>query len=114
MTELFDTSSIPDEPGYWDTLAFRVANAARHRRSGLAWVGSRGRGWLAAACLAACGAIAIATVVARAGSRRTEAATDLAAAVAPNDPLGRALVVAVEPPSLAGLSVGVRQDRGAP
>lgn len=114
MTELFDTSSIPDEPGYWDTLAFRVANAARHRRSGVAWVGSRGRGWLAAACVAACAAIAIATVAARARSRRTEAAMDLAAALAPNDPLGRALVAAVAPPSLAGLSPGVTRDRGAP
>ncbi|MGH7648099.1 MAG: hypothetical protein ACREND_08265 [Gemmatimonadaceae bacterium] len=113
MTELFDTSSIPDEPTYWDTLAFRIASATPHRRSGVLWVGSRGRSWLAAACVAAGISIAIATATALTGSRRPNAPPGLVAALAPNDPLGRALVAANEPP-LAALPMGAARPRSAP
>lgn|SRR5690348_4395479 len=113
MVDVFDTSSIPDEPAYWDALASRIANAAPRSRSGVAWVGSRRSGWMAAAYLAAAAAMVLAAVMATAHPRGPATAAVLASVLAPNDPLGR-MVAGAAPPSLAALSVDAPRSREAP
>ncbi|HSC32699.1 MAG TPA: hypothetical protein VLD17_13265 [Gemmatimonadaceae bacterium] len=102
MADLFDTSSIPDEPSYWDALASRIANAAPRRSSVVAWVGSRQRGWVFAAYLAAAAAVAIAAAMAIEPPRRASTAAMLAAVLTPNDALGR-MLAGTTPPSLTAL-----------
>ncbi|HKV52786.1 MAG TPA: hypothetical protein VJO52_16445 [Gemmatimonadaceae bacterium] len=102
MADLFDTSPIPDEPSYWDALASRIVNAAPRRRSGVAWVGSRRRGWLAAAYLTAAAAIAMGAMMATRQPLRATPAAVLAAVLVPNDPLGR-MLAGTTPPSLTML-----------
>lgn len=109
MDELHDTSSIPDEPAYWDALTSRIASAAAQRSSAVAWVGSRRTAWLTAACAGAAAVIAIATVIATARPRQTNGAALLAAVLAPNDAVGRMLAAAPSPPSVSDL-----QPAGAP
>lgn len=108
MDELHDTSSIPDEPAYWDALTSRIASAAAQRSSAVAWVGSRRSAWLAAACAGAAAAIAMGAVIATARPRQANVAL-LAAVLVPNDAVGRVLAAAPSPPSVSDL-----QPAGAP
>ncbi|HKT06505.1 MAG TPA: hypothetical protein VJR24_01310 [Gemmatimonadaceae bacterium] len=103
MDELHDTSSIPDEPAYWDALTSRIASTAAQRSSAVAWVGSRQIGWLTAACAAAAAAIAMAAVIATARPRQANGTALLASVLVPNDAVGRVLAAASSPPSVSAL-----------
>ncbi len=93
MTELFDSSRIPDDPAHWDALAQRVAERAR-RSAHFDWAQSRA-GWLAASLLLA-GALAYGFLP------RDEARLSLA----PSDRLGQVFSTGDGPPDLAALLLG--------
>ena len=114
MDELHDTSSIPDEPAYWDALTSRIASAAAQRSSAVAWVGSRRTAWLTAACAGAAAAIAMAVVIATSRPRQANGAAVLAAVLVPNDAVGRMLAAAPSPPSVSELQpAGALRAEGA-
>lgn len=93
MSELFDTSRIPDDAEHWDALALRQALRAM-RSAGPDWARSRA-GWLAASLLLAA-ALAY-------GLLPRE---DTRLSFAPSDPLGQALSNGVAPPAIAALLLG--------
>lgn len=103
MDELHDTSSIPDEPAYWDALTSRIANAAAQRSSAVAWVGGRRTGWLTAAGAVAAAVIAMAVLMGTPRPRHAAGDALLAAVLAPNDAVGRMLAAAPSPPSVSEL-----------
>ena len=108
MARRSDTSSIPDDAAYWDALTSRVAGAMRQHQSAVVWVGSRRSGWLATAYTVAAAAIVAAALVVTTRPRGIDTGALLAAVLAPNDTLGRALVDAAAPPRVLEL-----ETRGA-
>ena len=107
MIEQFDTSSIPDDPAYWDAATARVAEAVRRRRqSTSAWL-CAGRGaWVAAGLTAASVSLVVA-LSARNARREREGTAAWTLMLVPNDRLGRAFAYAEAPPTLTELRLGV-------
>jgi hypothetical protein len=106
---LHDTRSIPDDAGYWSSLADRVAARARARpRTAVAWLGARNGTWFAAASLVA--AVAVGWAVRGWEPGRGEPG-DVAgwARMVARDPQLVALAAPDRPPSVAALLF----DRGA-
>ena len=113
LTDLFDTSLMPDDSAHWDELAERVTAKAAHGSEGLgfgAFVHSHAS-WLAASLLLAA---ALAFVVLPAKKYSASSFTEeWAAALAPSDDVGRAIVLPERPPAidvlmLSGQRTGVR------
>jgi hypothetical protein len=105
MSELFDTSRIPDDPQYWESLAERTAAHAirQGRESSLGWF-AYSRASRVAAMLAVAAALVVA-VTDRTGNAHTPA-PDWTAALSPTDELGKALALSLEPPAIDGLLFG--------
>jgi hypothetical protein len=101
VTNLFDTSSIPETDAYWNSLAARVTLAARAHRSGLGWLGAERSAWLAAACIVA---IAVGVGVVSRRELVTVPGPTLQIALMPSDAIGRIIVGAQEPPAVAALA----------
>jgi hypothetical protein len=105
MTELFDTSSIDDDPAHWDAQAERVAAAAARERSesGVDWLATSKIGWLAAALLV----VAALASIAPAESPAAESLdASWSQAVAPSDAVGKAVVGNHGPPEIGTLLFG--------
>jgi len=108
MVEHFDTSSIPDDPAYWDAATARVVNAVRRRRqSTLAWLSGGPAAWVAAAAFTVISvslALALSGGIAR---RQRDVAVVSSLMLTPNDRLGRIIADAVVPPMLTELRLDV-------
>lgn len=107
MTDLFDTSSVPDDDRHWDEMTKRVAARAIRdsNQTSLDWL-SRSRGGVIAASL-----LLVATAVyAMIAGRRSERHFDAISieAFAPTDELGRAIALQSAPPQLGTLLMPVR------
>ena len=103
MSELFDTSKIPDEPEYWDALASSVATTAvaqAGRETGLLHFASSSSSWIAASTLATAAAIVV--FILQATSGRETAWGD---ALQPSDEIGRSILVSEQPPSVGALLI---------
>jgi hypothetical protein len=109
IPDLSDTSTIPDEPAYWDALAARVT--ARATRRGFASFAASRSGWIAAAVLVAA-ALALAALP-RAATRSMRGA-QWVLALAPSDRLGRSLAWRERPPAIGGLLLGDQSAGGEP
>lgn len=106
---MFDCSSIPDTPEYWDALSKRVRDAAATQRTG-SWIARSRMSWISAASLA----IAASSVLLL--SKQLPPAPQLADGVllvlVPSDRLARSLGAREEPPSLLELLVATATDAG--
>ena len=104
--ELFDTSRVRDEDAHWDELAVRIAGrAAGDTDGGLVWF-ARGTAGVVAASLVIAAALVAAAIPSRAAPT-TDAAADLAIAIAPTDMVGRSLASLDQPPAIGSLVLGV-------
>jgi len=102
MTEPFDTSSIPDGPAYWDTLAERVTRAAVRRPVASEWLSRGSAPWVVATSLA-CAAALILTLLARPQSQSSASKADWLAALSPHDAIGRSFALSASAPQLGEL-----------
>lgn len=112
--DLFDTSRVRDDAGYWDALAERIAaDAARVSKEGwgggFEWFAHSRASWVAASLVLAAAA-AFLMLPSEASSTRNLNA-DWALALAPADDVGRALVLRDDPPAIGALLLG-RRDEG--
>jgi hypothetical protein len=80
MTDLFDTGQIPDDQGYWDALAARVASGSQ--QGGFARFAATPAAW-AAALLLVTGAGLL--VLAASRDTRPDLGREIAQALAPAD-----------------------------
>ena len=80
MTDLFDTGKIPNDEGYWDALAARVATEAR--QGGFARFASTPAAWAAALLLVTAAGL---LVLAARGNDRGDFGREIAQALAPAD-----------------------------
>ena len=108
----YDTSMIPDDAEYWDTLGKRIAMAALPRRTVVGWLSNSRGAWILAASLACAGAIGL-SVTRRLDERRVPDAL-LIAALVPADRLGRALIEPESPPMVTTLPVDQPPGAGVP
>src|SRR5882672_7040829 len=83
MPEPFDTSSIPDDRGYWDALAQRVTDAAVRAPVASDWLTQGRAPWIAAASLACAASLVLALLSLRPPSSRVN--PDWLGALAPRD-----------------------------
>lgn len=107
MSDLFDTTSVRDDPVDWDALAQRVAaNAAHESRGGaFEWLAQSRAGWIAASLLLA------ASLFAMARASKDPAKTggsEWVEVVAPGDDVGRQMAVSETPPAVSSLLVQTR------
>ena len=100
MPEIHGTSSVPDDPRYWDALATRVTAAAVRPRAG-EWLGS------SRALLVAVGTAALAASLLWVLAPLTNASRvpndAWAMALSPGDRVGRSMSSRAAPPPLAEL-----------
>ena len=103
MSELFETTQIPDDPEQWDALADRVAATAvaRSNPSGVQWLANSRAGWVAVSLLAA----AVLAFVLRPGRESTSVRVSWENALAPADDVGRAIVLRDDPPPIGALLI---------
>lgn len=87
MTDFFDTRQIPDDPGYWDSLAARVATGAA--QDGFARFAATPAAWAAALLLVAGAGL---LVLAARGAAQPDLGREIAQALAPADFPGGSLV----------------------
>lgn len=87
MTDFFDTRQIPDDQGYWDALAARVATGAG--QDGFARFAATPAAWAAALLLVAGAGL---LVLAARGDARPDLGREIAQALAPADFPGGSLV----------------------
>ena len=106
MTDLFDTSSVPDDNRHWDEMAKRVAARAIRdsNPTSLDWL-SRSRGGIIAASLLVVATAVYAVLAGRKGERHFDAIS--IEAFAPTDELGRAIALESGPPQLGTLLMPV-------
>ena len=103
MADPFDTSAVPDDQQYWDSLAQRVAAGAvvRARPDFIDWLGNSRASWVAASIIAS---LVFGLIVAPA--RRDSAApasADWQNALAPADDIAREVIVSETPPPIGVL-----------
>jgi hypothetical protein len=106
MIDLFDTTQVYDDDGYWDALAQRVAAAAvrESRRSGFERFAYSRASWVAALLLlGAALAFMVLTVDDQSATRYVSEWTQ---ALAPADNVGRAIVFRDGPPAIGALLLG--------
>jgi hypothetical protein len=110
MTELFDATQIPDDPGHWDALARRVAaNASRESTvSAFGWLSQSRAGWVAASLMAA--ALLVATLYSSESSSARNRGAEWTQALAPVDEVGKAIALPDGPPAIGALLL--RDRRG--
>ena len=103
MTDLFDTTQVPDNPGYWDALAQRIASeaASQSSRAGLGWVAHSRASWVSATLLLAAGVAFI--VVPVDDSTGESITTEWVQALSPTDDAGRSLFEGDGPPPIEAL-----------
>lgn len=108
--DLFDTSQVRDDAGYWDALAERVAaDAARVSREGgdgFEWFAHARASWVAASLLLAA-ALAFMALPTESSSAKSLSA-EWAMALAPADDVGRAIILRDDPPAIGALLLGGR------
>ena len=97
MSELFDTTNVPDDPQYWDAMTTRVVAAVTSVRSPslLDWLATSRIAWLAASIVLA--AVAIVMWVPETAVQARREWTPL---FAPADAVGRMMTVADRPPDI--------------
>jgi hypothetical protein len=114
MADFFDTSSVRDDPAYWDDLTARVTAAARAAREAqpgaLAWCANARGSWVAAS-LSLAAALVLMTIMAE-RSLANGMRAELADAIAPADLVGRALAVRDAPPVIDALLIGPQRTDG--
>lgn len=106
MPDLFDTHQVPDDAAHWDALAERVAaDAARESKgSGLDWFAHSRASWVAASFLLAA---ALAFIVLPADDSSASGFSAVwAEALAPEDDVGRAIILPDGPPAIGALLLG--------
>ncbi len=102
VPDLRDTGQIPDDPGYWDALAARVAAGAvrQSRRGALEWSAGSRVGWLAASLLLAAALTLLGPARDEGGPRGRAAWAEV---LAPDDDVGRTILVLDRPPAIGAL-----------
>jgi hypothetical protein len=100
MSDLFDTSRVPDDTVYWDALAARVATNAlsQSRAGGLVRVAQSRAGWVSASL-----ALAAALAFMLLPGGRNESLGDFSEALVPTDDVARAIIVSEAPPAIEAL-----------
>lgn len=109
MSELHDTSRIPDGDAHWDALAVRVAAHAAHASrahslkegSAFSWFANSGASWAAASVIFAA-AVAL-TLLQLRGAGGGEVSAEWTDAVGPSDGLARVVMSTNGPPSVGAL-----------
>ena len=98
MSELFDTTQLPDDAEHWDAMARRVVAAVARAQtpSLLEWLASPRIAWLAASIIVA----ALSILVIWAPEPSPQAMQEWAPAFAPADAAGRVMTVADRPPDI--------------
>jgi hypothetical protein len=102
MPEIFDTSSVPDDAPYWDSLAARVTTHSTRRVGGLDWLGGTHAALLAASLVVA--ALLPLLYFTRGGASAKDIAR-LEMSIVPRDVDGHAFAVRDSPPELVSLLV---------
>jgi hypothetical protein len=106
--DVFGTSHVRDDAGYWDALAERIAaDAARlSKAGGFDWFARSRASWVAASLLVAA-ALAFMVLPTDSSSARSVGA-EWAQALAPADDVGRTIALRDDPPAIATLLLGGR------
>ncbi len=109
MPEPFDTSSLSDDPAYWDALAQRVTRAAVGGSFASDWL-ARGRApWVVATSLAVAATLVFA-LLARPRQELGTSSADWATVLAPRDAIGRSIASSdAAPPIGEILRVGAQE-----
>lgn len=106
---LFDTSSIPDTPEYWDALTTRVRDTvAMHRTS--SWLARSRVSWISAALLAVAASLVL--LFSKQLAPTPQPRDGVLLVLAPSDRVARSLGARDEPPSLIELLVVAALDEG--
>jgi hypothetical protein len=106
MPDLFDTTDIRDDAGYWDALAERVAlhAACQSTGSGFHWLAHSRTSWVAASLLLAAAIAFMVLPTEDSFARRFSA--ELGQSLAPADDVGKAIVLRDAPPAIGALLLG--------
>ncbi len=110
MSEIHDTSPIPDESAYWDDLAARVAARAVHRDGALDWLAAPTATWLTLLTIACAAGVLL--VLTRSSPAPLSVGREWALVLAPSDEVGRRVSSSETPPALLGLVLGARAAPG--
>lgn len=108
MPDLFDTSAIRDEPGYWDAQAVRVTAHATRRSRELEWLAGAGARWVAASLLLAA---SLALSLFPRGVAGVGIPGGLELTFSPLDSVGRVLTSRDAPPSIVALLLADTRSR---
>lgn len=108
-SRLFDTSSIPDTPEYWDALSKRVQNAVAMQRTS-SWIARSGVSWISAASLAVAASLVL--LLSKQLPPAPQPADGVLLVLVPSDRVARSLGARDEPPSLIELLVVTAMDAG--
>lgn len=103
MADLFDTTDVPDDQEYWDSLAHRATLRAvgRARPHFMAWFGNSRASWIAASVLASL-VFGLIVVPAQRDSA-APAPSDWQGALAPADDIARDVIAGDAPPPIGML-----------
>ena len=102
MPDIFDTSSIPDDAAYWDSLAARVTIHSAKRVGGLDWLGGK-RAALLAASLVVAASLPLLFFSREGGPAKGIVRMEMS--IVPRDGDGHAFAVRDNPPALVTLLV---------
>lgn len=101
MPEPFDTSSIPDDQAYWDTLAQRVTRAAVSGPIASEWLTCGPAPWIAAGSLTCAASLIFALLTLPPFWRAATASpADWSTVLAPRDAIGRSFASSESAPSI--------------
>ncbi|MBA2686305.1 MAG: hypothetical protein H0U66_17610 [Gemmatimonadaceae bacterium] len=108
-SRLFDTSSIPDTPEYWDALTKRVRDTvAMHRTS--SWIARSRVSWISAASLAVAASFVL--LLSKQLTPAPQPTDGVLPVLVPSDRVARSLGARDEPPSLLELLLVTAMDPG--
>jgi hypothetical protein len=111
MSDLFDTTSLRDDPEHWDRTAERVAGIAarKSRGSAVEWLAHSRTSWVSACFILA---VALLSVISQSGNQfAASSSAELAEALAPADDVGRSIVWSDRPPAIGALLLGMTGAR---
>ena len=103
MTDPFDTSSISDDPAYWDALAERVTRTAVRRPVAAEWLSRGSTPWLVATSLACAASLIFALIADRGLQPQRTGNADWMAVLAPHDAIGRSFASSESAPPIGEL-----------
>ena len=102
MPDIFDTSAVPDDAAYWDSLAARVTMHSTRRAGELDWLGGK-RAALLAASLVVAASLPLLYFAREGAPAKGLARVEMR--IVPHDGDGHAFAVRDSPPALVTLLV---------